>query len=205
MTFYPLDTAAFEARKALLLLERFCVPRSVEGTETALASTITWRPAEDRAWISVAGSIRRKRPRVNDIDIVAIPTMRAFDLKARTLFGDEVQHVPETGFFRAVTQLLDPVISAGEKIVRGTLNMEGSPRIQVDIYIATPETWAMLLLIRTGSKQHNIEIAKQAKDLGIDFHASGQPLTKGELTLPCSTEEEIFASLNLPYLPPEAR
>jgi DNA polymerase/3'-5' exonuclease PolX len=78
--------------------------------------------------------------------------------------------------------------------------------IPVDIYVATPETWATLLLIRTGSKQHNIKLAQRAKTLGMKLRASGDGIEvkNGELRR-VGTEEEIFSLLELQFLPPEER
>ena len=46
----------------------------------------------------------------------------------------------------------------------------------LDIYVATPETWATLLLIRTGSRAHNIKLCARARAMGMRLHADGSGL-----------------------------
>jgi DNA polymerase (family X) len=78
--------------------------------------------------------------------------------------------------------------------------------IPVDLYMATPETWTTLLLIRTGSREHNIKLAQRAKELGMKLRASGDGIedASGQL-LRVSAEEELFSLLQIPYTPPERR
>lgn len=102
-------------------------------------------------YIEIAGSIRRRRPWVNDIDIVLIPA----DLWN---LHHEILGLGQTR-------------AAGGKIMRVMVN-----GIQVDIYIASEETWATLLLIRTGSAENNIRLCTRAKDMGWRLHADGTGL-----------------------------
>ncbi|GAI60017.1 unnamed protein product [marine sediment metagenome] len=101
--------------------------------------------------IKVAGSIRRKKPQVNDIDLVLVPRDR--DALDRRLMQ------------------LGKLKMSGMKIAR--VEMDSIP---LDIYFATPETWATLLLIRTGSVQNNIRLATLAKKRGWRLAASGDGL-----------------------------
>jgi len=132
--------------------------------------------------IEVAGSIRRRRPWVNDIDIVLVPNNDLWS------FHNEVMK-------------LGKVKISGSKILRIEYG-----DIQVDFYIATPETWATLLLIRTGSAENNIRLAKIAKEKGWRLHASGEGLFN-ELgdRIAGNTEESIYQALSLPYQKPVDR
>ncbi len=113
------------------------------------------------AAIEIAGSIRRQRPRVNDIDIVAIPR-----LVPSGLFGQEQQAPRDSALVTELCLMGAYVGARGDKLVRVTVPVDGPLRagtnifpgteIPVDLYLATPDTWATLLLIRTGSAQHNI-------------------------------------------------
>ena len=130
--------------------------------------------------IEVAGSIRRQRPAVRDIDLVLIPKNQGLlDNKLRELgcqFG-------------------------GPKIRR--LVYKGA---LVDIYIATPETWATLLLIRTGSTRHNVYLCKRARAKGWQLKADGQGLLDARGNrIAGDSEESIFQALELHYVPPEER
>lgn len=146
-----------------------------------MADEIIERLAPYCSRIQVAGSIRRKRPNPNDIDIVLVPN----DLW--NLHSELVK--------------LGQVKMSGSKIIRV---MYGDT--QIDIYVADEETWATLLLIRTGSTEHNIRLCSLAKKKGWHLAASGEGLFNetGE-RIAGDSEESIFKALGLKYLKPEER
>ncbi len=131
--------------------------------------------------IDIAGSIRRGKPWVNDVDLVLIP----HDLW--NFHGELIK--------------LGQLKMSGKKIMRV---MVGST--QVDIYVADEDTWATLLLIRTGSKESNIRLCSRAKDMGWHLAASGDGLfnEKGE-RIAGDSEISIYNALGLPYQRPEER
>jgi DNA polymerase (family 10) len=133
--------------------------------------------------IQIAGSVRRRKPACHDIDIVLIPGPDAGELNsALKRIGRQVKGGSKMSCF----------ITAGGH--------------QVDIYFATPETWASLLLIRTGSKEHNIKLCSAARARGWKLCASGNGLfdENGE-RIAGDTEESIFNKLGMAYVPPERR
>lgn len=154
--------------------------------------------------IEIVGSLRRYKPVVKDIDIIVIPKFIQED--DETLFGEPVQ-----------TNLLDRRLS--QYCFKGTLSIESNgPKIKrfiksvdeedvpIDIYIASKETWWTLMLIRTGSKNHNILLAKRALDIHMQLKADGTGLlSPGGSVIPIESEEHIFRLLNLPYSIPEDR
>lgn len=131
--------------------------------------------------IEVVGSIRRQKAEVKDIDLVLIP------LNAGSL-SQEIDH-------------LGPPVLDGEKLRR--VNYQGA---QVDLYYATPETWATLLLIRTGSVQSNIRLCSLAKKRRWHLAANGNGLfnEKGE-RIAGDSEESIYQALGLRYQEPWER
>jgi len=140
--------------------------------------------------IEVAGSIRRRRPFCHDIDIVCIPSNQ--------------------GQFLYQLQQLGKIKMGGGKLIR----CDTPNGIELDIYIATPETWATLLLIRTGSKAHNIKLCKRALSMGMKLHADGSGLFRlipegcermNEERIAGDTEESIFEALEMKFLKPENR
>lgn len=139
--------------------------------------------------IEIAGSIRRRRPFVHDIDLVAIPANQ--------------------GQFAYRLQQLGRLKVGGQKLLRVELAEHAG--FALDVYVATPQTWATLLLIRTGSKSHNIHLCKLANQKGYKLHADGSGLTQfvdcegRESRVAGDTEESIFQALELPYKRPEAR
>ncbi|MGH8679244.1 MAG: hypothetical protein ACREUQ_12960 [Burkholderiales bacterium] len=170
--------------------------------------------------IEVAGSIRRQRPLVNDIDLVAIPRFTS----KWSMFAPRL--VEDTDFASALHDLLD-VEASGEKIIRGKIRMDfgavlipavaGLLAVSLDVYIATLETWALLLLIRTGSAEHNIWLAQRAKACGGRLHADGSGLDMpgqydavAQRTVNCVriraiSEDEVFKALGVPTPAPEKR
>ena len=139
--------------------------------------------------IQVVGSIRRKRPEVHDIDIVLIPQS--------WMWNTIIQRLKNT--------MLADVVKAGPELV--TLKIPRSTlaeTIQVDIYKARPETWGVLLLIRTGSKEHNIKLCSRAKSMGLMLSAADGVIKDGKV-IASRTEEEIFAALGLAYVEPKDR
>lgn len=131
--------------------------------------------------IEVAGSIRRKKPQVNDIDLVLVPRDR--DALDRRLMQ------------------LGKLKMSGMKIAR--VEMDSIP---LDVYFASPETFATLLLIRTGSKENNIRLATLARKRGWRLAASGDGLfnEKGE-RVAGDSEKSIYGALGLPWQEPWER
>lgn len=153
------------------------------------------KPASLR--IEIAGSLRRGNPAVHDIDIVLLPKQPSDQF----VLGDEMPLEQILRDLRARGSLTE--VRGKEKIKCFIAAKTGIP---VDLYIATPETWTTLLLIRTGSKEHNIKLAQRARELGMKLRASGDGIeaASGQL-LRLSTEEELFSVLQVPYKPPEDR
>jgi len=134
--------------------------------------------------IETAGSIRRRKEIVHDIDLVLIPS-DAWNLEGEVL---------------ALASPFHPKMS-GEKLKRFDYN-----GAQVDLYYATPQTWATLLLIRTGSAKNNIRLCSRAKDMGWHLAASGDGLfNEKEERIAGDSEISIYNALGLPYQRPEER
>lgn len=132
----------------------------------------------------ICGSIRRRRQFCHDIDVVCIP-------------GNQ-------GAFLVALQSLGPLKQGGGKIMRVVM-----PGAELDVYIATPQTWATLLLIRTGSAAHNRMLCSKALSKGMKLHADGSGLYRvgfdSEERVAGETEDSIFNALGLTYVSPERR
>jgi len=131
--------------------------------------------------IEIAGSVRRQKPVVKDIDIVLISS-DSWNL-SHEVMG------------------LGPSRVSGDKLKRISYN-----GVQVDLYYASQGTWATLLLIRTGSKENNIRLATLAKKRGWHLAANGDGLfnDKGQ-RIAGDSEESIYQALGLPYQQPWER
>jgi DNA polymerase/3'-5' exonuclease PolX len=129
--------------------------------------------------IEVAGSIRREKIEVRDIDIVLIPKIMLWHRIITTL-----------------QRKMDArVVKCGDSVAQLTIR-----DVNVDLYVATLQTWGALLLIRTGSAEHNIRLSKRALSMGMKLTHSG--LAKDGKVI-ASTEKEIFEALGLSYIEPE--
>ena len=142
--------------------------------------------------VRVVGSIRRRKSHVHDIDVVAIP--------------DE-SNLMSKGFMDVRTMVSSIADSKIHATRSNGLKMSSFyfSDFPVDIYWATPETWATLLLIRTGSKEHNIRLCTTANQKGMHLYASGDGLFKDDVRIAGDTERSIFNALDLPYLKPNLR
>ena len=144
-------------------------------------------PACER--IEIAGSLRRNRPQVHDIDIVSLP---AGDGSA---WLNALERMIARGSLKSIRR--------GSKVQSYIATKTG---IQVDIYTADRKMWPTLFLIRTGSKEHNIRLAQRARELGLKLKASGDGIeTESGDLLEIYSEEDVFRILKLPYLAPELR
>ena len=147
----------------------------------AIATEVITKLAPYCQRIEVAGSVRRRKPFPADIDFVLIPS----DL------WNLSQQVKGLG----------SVIMSGDKLKR--INHNG---VQVDLYYATPATWATLLLIRTGSKENNIRLATLAKKRGWYLAASGDGLfNEHGQRVAGDSEESIYKALGVPWQEPWER
>jgi DNA polymerase/3'-5' exonuclease PolX len=156
-------------------------------------------------WAEVAGSIRRERPEVNDIDIVAIPKTltRSTPLSPVVYVGESIvwqQIIPDT--LMKKLGLVDH--QRGQELLRLSFPEN---RFPVDIYRARDETWGVIFLIRTGSKEHNVKLCSLARSKGLKLSARQGLVTQGGFgqIIASKTEEEIFAALGLGYVEPKDR
>ena len=161
----------------------------LEATQIANELVNKLRPYCDR--IEVAGSIRRARPEIRDIDIVAIPNEEK--ITAAGYFGR--QHLISAVAQNSPGQRNGPDMAS--------FKYQNAP---VDIYWATPSTWGTLLLIRTGSKAHNIKLCTLAKSRGCRLKASGEGFfDECKRRIAGDTEAGLFYALGLPFIHPGQR
>jgi DNA polymerase (family 10) len=143
----------------------------------------------DSEHIMVVGSIRRRCPEVKDIDIVLIPQAWMWNTIIQTL----------------KTNWLAEVVEAGQELARLKVPTDAtSEPVQVDIYRARPETWGVLLLIRTGSIEHNIKLCSRARAMNMMLSAKKGVIKDGKVVA-SRTEEEIFKALEMDFVEPEKR
>lgn len=137
----------------------------------------------------VGGSLRRMRETTGDIDLLVA--------------AQDSAPIMET--FKALPQVESVLVSGPSKT---TVQLHNG--LQVDLRVLAPERWGTLLSYFTGSKEHNVRLRELALDRGLSLneHAfrpivDGQATEEGEIT--CSSEEEVYAVLDLPYICPRLR
>ena len=156
---------------------------------------ILLEPACER--ITVAGSIRRRKPEVGDIEVLAIPKYVAtVDQLDREIGALMVQGI--LGF------RLNKLGSRGYG-PKNKLLVHQESGIGLDVFSTTEECWAVSLVVRTGGERTNKEIASRALERGMRFRAYGDGFDTPDGHLRCNSEQEVFQAVGLRYLPPERR
>lgn len=131
-----------------------------------------------------AGSLRRRKETVGDIDFIAVS-----------------KHPEEA--IHAFTHMKKVKDILGEGPAKGTVIYEGN--VQVDLRIADRDSFGSMLQHFTGSKEHNIRLRKIALEKGLSLSEYGMTDIKTESLKPCSSEEEEYKLLGLEFIPPELR
>lgn len=132
--------------------------------------------------IAIAGSLRRKRETVKDIDML---------IASRE--PNEVMKVV------ADLPLVEEVIAFGE--TKTSVRLKTG--IQMDVRVVEPESWGAALAYFTGSKAHNIRVRELALERGLKINEYG--VFRGEERIAGKTEEEVYGAVGLPFIPPELR
>jgi len=137
--------------------------------------------------IEVAGSIRRQKPKVHDIDFVVVTRSDAEWLK----INEELK------------RLKAKPSCQGSAVIRALLPCQNG-LFQVDFYRAQTSTYGINLLIRTGSADHNMWLAGFAMSKGLRIRYS-QGLFKDGSVISGSEERGVFEALELPFPSPSDR
>jgi DNA polymerase (family 10) len=132
--------------------------------------------------VVIAGSYRRCKETVGDIDILVTATHAEKVMDWFTTY-DEVRDVLAKGDTRSTV-----ILQCG---------------LQVDLRVVEPECYGAALQYFTGSKAHNIEIRRRAQERKLKLSEYG--LFRGEQRIAGDTEESIYRRVDLPWIPPELR
>jgi DNA polymerase/3'-5' exonuclease PolX len=190
----PLGTPPFVLNAVNLLREKHMELKKAKAIADELAKLLL--PGCKR--IIVAGSIRRQKPDVGDIELLCIPQFdQGIDLLDRTLGSLMLQ------------QVFDYRRNRRGRIAYGPKNkllLHKLSGIGVDIFSTDEECWWVSLVVRTGGKATNVEIATRAKERGMRFHAYGRGFTQADGSeLVCRSEQDVFRAVGLRYLEPWER
>jgi len=134
--------------------------------------------------ISLAGSIRRMKETIGDIDVLVTSSRPARVMDVFTTLP-QVQRVLAKGPTRSSV-----LLEVG---------------IQADVRVVKPESFGAALQYFTGSKEHNVKLREKGVRRGLKINEYGVFRVKDEKRVAGRTEEEVYAALDLPWIPPEIR
>jgi DNA polymerase (family 10) len=132
--------------------------------------------------IEVAGSIRRWRETIGDVDILALSSKPGPVIEAFT-------NLPR------VTE----VLAAGS--TKASVRVEDG--LQMDLRVVPPDVYGAALMYFTGSQAHNVKLRGLAQSKGLKLSEYG--VFKGDRRLAGRTEEAVMKKLGLAFIPPELR
>lgn len=145
--------------------------------------------------IEIAGSIRREKPEVGDVEIVCIPK------KFTDLLGQNLGHCPE--FVAAVTRW-EGVKGDPEKGRYTQRILPVRDGVKLDLFMTDVKRWGLTMLIRTGSAEFNQKFLKRLDSAGVKM-MNGRLWTLDLLELPAFEEADVFKAANMKFVEPKAR
>ena len=130
--------------------------------------------------IAYAGSLRRMKETIGDVDILAVgPESLMDDFKAQPYVAE--------------------VIASGDK----KTSIRTAEGVQVDLRLVPAESWGAALMYFTGSKEHTVHLREITVKKGWKLSEYG--LFEGERVIAAATEEEVFEALGMEWIPPTLR
>ncbi len=136
--------------------------------------------------VQPAGSLRRMRSTIGDLDILVSAHDSSAVMEAFVKLGG-----------------VNRVLGKGD--TKSSVEFHDGVRAQV--WVLPPERFGTALVYATGSKDHNVHLRELAlgKKLSLSEHSFLKMKGNGEGEILCETEEEVYETLGLPWIPPELR
>ena len=166
---------------------RFLIDAAEAETEK-LTDYLAKLPGIDK--ITPAGSLRRGRETVGDLDILVTGPACCDESERQRAVQYIAQYPP-----------LMSVIAQGDNKISFRVRSD----MQVDVRLLPPESFGAAMQYFTGSKAHNVALRQRALKLGYTLNEYSLADLKTGTAVAGKTEEEIYAKLNLDYVPPELR
>jgi DNA polymerase (family 10) len=149
--------------------------------DTATEVVNALRESTDR--IEYAGSLRRMRETVGDVDVLATAADDAQAARIMTAFRD----------------LSDEIVVSGPT----KTSIRAGSGLQVDLRVVTPDCYGAALQYFTGSQAHNVAVRQLAVRAGLKLSEYG--LFRGEELIASATEEDVYGALGMDWVPPPMR
>jgi DNA polymerase (family 10) len=165
---------------------RFRIDKAREYAET-ISSLILQFPGIEL--VTPAGSLRRGRETVGDLDLLATGPACEPDVVAAA-----VEYV-------ATLPLIDKLMARGQNKVTFTLRNN----LQVDVRLLPRASYGAALQYFTGSKHHNVTLRQRAIKRGLTLSEYALLRLEDNVIVAAASEEEIYRALDLDYIPPELR
>jgi DNA polymerase (family 10) len=140
--------------------------------------------------VTPAGSLRRGRETVGDLDVLVTGPACSDDVEREKL----IEHVVK------LPGLME-IIARGENKV--SFRIRGG--MQVDIRLLSPDSFGAAMQYFTGSKSHNVTLRQRALKMGYTLSEYSLARLDDEIAVAGKSEEEIYAALKLDFIPPELR
>lgn len=177
-----------EILKAISEYSQFSKERALinEAMQEASHIILYMKKCKNLKNIEFAGSLRRKKETIGDIDILV------------TVKGSKKTNTEIMEHFVSYDEVLN-VTAKGD--TKSSVILESG--MQVDLRVVADESFGAALHYFTGSKAHNIRVRNLAKRKGLKVSEYG--VFKGKKQIAGKSEEEVFKSVGLPYIIPEIR
>jgi DNA polymerase (family X) len=161
-----------------------------EADRTAEKMTLHLAKLEGVERITTAGSLRRGRETVGDLDLLVTGNCCTNEAQRNAVI-ERILNFPG----------ITDVLAKGENKVSFKLRNG----MQVDVRILPPESFGAAMQYFTGSKSHNVNLRQRTLRKGYSLNEYGLFTVKGEKNIASKTEEEIYDKLGLKWIPPEMR
>ena len=161
---------------------------AAEAEAAKLTAYLEQYPGFDK--ITPAGSLRRGRETVGDLDVLVTGPACASEEGRQKAITHVAQYPP----------LMDVIASGDNKISFHVRN-----GMQIDVRLLPPDSFGAAMQYFTGSKAHNVALRQRALRMKYTLNEYSLATLEGEKPVAGKTEEEIYAKLNLDYIPPEMR
>jgi DNA polymerase (family 10) len=160
-----------------------------------IAQSVAARLAVNCQRLEIAGSLRRKKDTIGDVEIVAVPTDALYTQLDELLEAGKIRHAATKRW--------------GQKLRSFLFDTKSGNTIQVDLFLQPdPATWGINYMIRTGSKEfsHRMVTARKLGGWMPDMYRVHEArVWLGLDTVPTPNETDVFRLWGMDYVPPTMR
>lgn len=164
--------------------------------------------------LELAGSLRRRKPMIGDIELVAIPKFEERVVTPAGLFQEA-----KTERVHLLKEYLDGLMAEGkishtpqkawgDRYSRFLVQSKQGHEYKVDLFMPRPENWGVIFLIRTGSAEFSewmVTEGHKGGPLPAGYRVAGGELLLNEVVVPCPEEEVYFEVVGIPFVDPAER